>query len=338
MTAPTGPLAALTADPTLAALALGLLACLCLAGYLTLSAGGRPRPRKLAAVVPAPRHSPRPGNGRRDDHGRRREIDKTLREMNERRQSQAIPNDLRSRLRQAGLGWSRRTYVTVGLCAGAAVFALAMVVSGLGPLPSAAFGAAGGVLIPHLYVARARARRFKAFLAEMPDALDVITRGVRSGLPLGDCLRGIATDAGEPLRSEFRLLADDMSLGLALDDAMIRMARRTPLLEVKLLGIILAIQGKAGGNLSEAIGNLSRVLRQRKQMKGKIKALASEATASAAIIGSLPIIVLTLLYLAAPDYIGLLFSTQPGIIAMIGGGVWMSIGILVMRGMINIDL
>ncbi len=261
--------------------------------------------------------------------------------MTERQQTTAretAPANLRAKLKQAGLGWSRGFYVSLCVASGCTVFAIGQVVMGVGLAASIAFAVAGGFMLPRLFVSRARARRFKAFLAEMPDALDVITRGVRSGLPLGDCLRGIATDGREPLRTEFRLLSDDMVLGLPLDDAMERMAKRTPLLEVKLFGIILAIQSKAGGNLSEAIGNLSQVLRDRKKMEGKIKALSSEATASAAIIGSLPILVLGLLYMAAPDYIGLLFSTQVGIIAMVAGGVWMLIGILVMRGMINIDI
>lgn len=342
MTGIASEIGGLPVDPGAAAIALAMLSCFGLAGYLAISiTGSGAKPRRLSSVTRPPRiaHSAK-GSGR-DDRGRRRQIDETLKEMTDRQQATArenAPANLRARLRQAGLDWSRGFYVMICVASGGVVLAASQLAIGLGPLPSAAFALAAGFLLPHLYVSRARSGRLKAFLAEMPDALDVITRGVRSGLPLGDCLRGIATDGREPLKTEFRLLSDDMALGLPLDDAMVRMAKRTPLLEVKLVGVILAIQGKAGGNLSEAIGNLSRVLRERKKMEGKIRALSSEATASAAIIGALPILVLGLLYLAAPEYIGLLFSTQIGVIAMIGGGVWMMIGVLVMRGMIKIDV
>ena len=335
-------LAGLRLQPAAAAMALTALACAGLAGYFALSlTGPQVKSRRLSEVTRAPRAAHHAKADGRDDRGRRRQIDETLKEMTESQQATArenAPTNLRTRLRHAGLDWSRGFYVGLCVACGGTVLAVGHIALGLGAVPSVAFAFASGFLLPHIYVARARASRFRAFLAEMPDALDVITRGVRSGLPLGDCLRGIAADGSEPLRTEFRLLSDDMALGLPLDDAMLRMAKRIPLLEVKLFGIILAIQNKTGGNLSEAIGNLSRVLRDRKKMEGKIKALSSEATASAAIIGALPILVLGLLYLAAPDYIGLLFSTQIGIIAMVGGGVWMLIGIVVMRGMIKIDI
>lgn len=160
-------------------------------------------------------------------------------------------------------------------------------------------------------------------------------RGVRSGLPLHDCLRIIGREGAKKIRPEFALLVDDLAVGLTIGEACQRLYERNPMLEMRLLGIILNIQGKAGGNLSEAIGNLSRVLRERRRMKGKIKAISTEATSSAAIIGCLPVAVGGILYLMAPDYVSLLVTTQLGNLALAGGAVWMSIGIFVMRGMIN---
>jgi tight adherence protein B len=281
---------------------------------------------------------------RRDAQGekaRLRQIETTLREMAEKQQARArreAPNTLASRMKQAGLDWSRGRYVAVSILAGAVGVLFAVGAAGLPVLPALGFGVAFGFIGPHLFVGMKRGRRTRAFMGEMPDALDVIVRGVRSGLPLNDCLRMIAAEGREPLRTEFRQFVEDLAVGLTVEDAGARMFERVPLLEVKLLGIILNIQSRAGGNLSEAIGNLSRVLRDRRKMKGKIKAMATEATASAAIIGSLPIIVTGLLYATAPDYVGLLFTTTMGNIALAGGGTWMLIGVLVMRGMINFEV
>lgn len=330
-------------DPERLALALGGFAVIALFAVIAVSLMGRRAPARRLETVIGARSAGRDGRaGQRDERqGRRKQVDATLKELAERQQATAKKHgraDLRAQMRQAGIGWSRALYVAICVGAGAVVFALGVVGLGLGPLPSAGFAVAGGALLPYGYVGRKRAKRFKAFLAELPDALDVIVRGVRSGLPLNDCLRGIAEDGREPVRGEFKLLVEDMAIGLPLDEAISRMVARTPILEVTLFGIILSIQNKAGGNLSEAIGNLSRVLRDRKKMQGKIRALSAEATSSAAIIGALPILVLGLLYLSAPDYIALLFNTQVGNLALAAGGVWMTIGIFVMRGMIKIDI
>lgn len=277
----------------------------------------------------------------RGDRNRRKQIENTLREMAEKQRAHTQNRSrvtLAMRLRQSGLGWTKPVYMLFSVLAGALVFVFALGAAGLALAPALAFSGAGGLALPHLFVGYMRDKRLRAFLLELPDALDVIVRGVRSGLPLHDCLRIIASEGREPLKSEFRQLVDDLGVGLTINEAAERLFDRAPMLEVRLLGIILNIQGKAGGNLSEAIGNLSRVLRDRKKMKAKIKAISTEATASAAIIGSLPVVVAVLLYFASPDYISLLFTTQIGNIALLGGGVWMSIGVLVMRGMINFEV
>ena len=140
--------------------------------------------------------------------------------------------------------------------------------------------------LPNLVLSRLRMRRINKFIDIFPNALDIIVRGVKAGLPLGDTLRIIANELPEPVRSEFRKLVEAQALGLPLPEAAEKLAERVPISETNFFSIVIGIQSKSGGNLSEAIGNLSRTLRERKKMKGKIKAMAMEAKASAAIIGA----------------------------------------------------
>jgi tight adherence protein B len=147
----------------------------------------------------------------------------------------------------------------------------------------------------------------------------------------------IATDSPEPIRTEFRNILETQSVGLPLGEACAKLFERMPLAEANFFAIVIAIQQKSGGNLSEALGNLSKVLRDRKKMKGKIKAMSTEATASAAIIGALPIAVMAVVYLTSPDYITLLWTDRRGQMMLAASAVWMSIGIFVMKKMINFD-
>jgi len=167
--------------------------------------------------------------------------------------------------------------------------------------------------------------------------LDVVVRGIKSGLPLGDSLRVIAAESPEPIRAEFRHILDTQSIGVPLGEACTKLFDRMPLPEANFFGIVIAIQQKSGGNLSEALGNLSKVLRERKKMKGKIKAMSTEAKASAAIIGALPIVVMLVVYITSPDYITLLWTAKLGQMMLVGCAAWMSLGILVMKKMINFD-
>jgi tight adherence protein B len=178
----------------------------------------------------------------------------------------------------------------------------------------------------------------KKFGEKFADALDVIVRGIKSGLPLNDCLRIVANEADEPVATEFRLIIEGQALGLPLTEAVAKLYERMPSAEANFFGIVLAIQQKTGGNLSETLGNLSRVLRERRKMRDKIQAVSMEAKASAWIIGSLPVVVALLVYLTTPKYIELLWLTQTGKVAMVAGGLWMLIGVLVMKKMINFDI
>jgi tight adherence protein B len=240
-------------------------------------------------------------------------------------------------MRQGGLAWSRTTYGLVSLGAGILSFLAGLSLLGGQIMPAAAFGVAGGLLLPHLYVGFRRKRRLNRFTAEFPNAVDVIVRGVKSGLPLVDCLKINAAEAQEPVRSEFKAIVQDQTLGLPLDEAVQRLPERVPLAEANFFAIVIAIQSRTGGSLSEALGNLSKVLRERRKMKAKIKSMSSEAKASAAIIGSLPAIVAGLVYITSPDYISLLFTETVGNVVLVGSGLWMLMGCLVMRKMINFD-
>lgn len=177
--------------------------------------------------------------------------------------------------------------------------------------------------------------RQKKFANQLADAIDVIVRGVKSGLPLNQCLRIIAAESPEPIKSEFQALCDGQAMGVPLEIGLQRMYDHMPLPEVNFFSIVLVIQQKTGGNLSESLGNLSTVLRSRKLMKEKVKALSAEATASAGIIGSLPVLVGMLVWFTRPDYIGILFTHPVGNLILMGCAVLMSVGIFVMYKMVN---
>jgi len=269
----------------------------------------------------------------------KRSVQAALKEFEERQKAKNDRNarpTLAMRLIQAGLGWSRRTYYLFSAGLGVGVGFLGLILSGQ---PVVGLGAAviGALGMPSWFVNHLRKRRQKAFIAELPTAIDLIVRGIRSGLPLGDCLRMISTETKEPVRSEFRTIMEAQQMGMPVGEACLKLYERMPLQEANFFGIVIAIQQKAGGNLSEALGNLANVLRERRKMREKIQAMSMEAKASAAIIGSLPFVVGGLVYLTSPNYIKILFVTTSGNLILVGGGLYMLLGILVMRQMINFD-
>jgi tight adherence protein B len=277
-------------------------------------------------------------SGKPGDSHRKRSLEDVLREIEEKQKAkQRTKPTLMVRIRQAGLGWTRSTYYSV--CAGAGIASFFAAYAGLGsnPLTALGFGIAGGLLLPHFYVNSKRNGRFKRFTAEFANAMDVIVRGLKAGLPLADCMKIIAAEAQEPVRSEFRAVIEDQAMGMPADEAVQRMPVRMPVTEANFFAIVIAIQSRSGGSLSEALANLSKVLRERQKMKSKIKAMSQEAKSSAAIIGIMPVFVTGAIYLTSPGYISLLFTTVPGNMILAGAGVWMLIGILVMRKMINFD-
>jgi tight adherence protein B len=266
---------------------------------------------------------------------RREQVESTLKDLEARRlQEKRVP--LNMRLSQAGLDWTPQKFWMVSAVIGGAFFFLAMFVGG--GLPGAAgLAFAGGFGLPRWMLSFLKKRRENKFLAALPDAVDVIVRGIKAGLPLFESIKVVAADSPEPLRSEFLAIIETQAIGMPLGEACSRLYERMPLPEANFFGIVVSIQQKSGGNLSEALGNLSKVLRDRKKMKEKIQAMSMEAKASAGIIGSLPPIVMFLVYLTTPQYISLLWTHPTGQLMLVGCVVWMSMGILVMKKMINFD-
>lgn len=203
---------------------------------------------------------------------------------------------------------------------------------------------AGSIIIiiffigPRWLLSRARGRRLKAFLEEFPNAVDVIVRAVRSGLPLTDGIAMVALDGKEPVASEFKRIMESQYVGLTMPESVRGLVQRVMCPETNFFSIVLQVQSQAGGNISDALANLAHVLRERKRTRAKARAMAAEAKASAWIIGLLPVIVSILVYVTSPDYMMLLFTTHTGNIIVGGSLVWMLIGILIMSKMINFKL
>ncbi len=244
---------------------------------------------------------------------------------------------LQDKINQAGLTWEVRTFhlASIGLAVAGLFFGFTM--TGqivVGVLAAAVFGLG----LPNWALGYLAKRRKTKFIEEFPNAIDIIVRGIKSGLPLGDCLRIIASEAREPLKGEFRAIVEAQNLGLSVGDACARLFKRMPLQEANFFVIVIQIQQKAGGNLSEALGGLSRVLRERKKMKMKVSAMSMEAKASAVIIGSLPFFVVMMVQVASPGFIDPLFNTQTGHLMLLGSGFWMMCGIITMKSMINFDV
>jgi tight adherence protein B len=266
---------------------------------------------------------------------RREQVEGSLKEIEQRR-SKAKSPPLSVRIAQAGLSWSKRRFIITSAILGVLGFLVALGLNG-GVLAAAGMAFAGGFGLPRWILKFLKKRREAKFLKDFPDAVDVIVRGIKAGLPLLDSIRVIVNDSPEPIRSEFRAIVETQSFGLPLGEACAKLYERIPVAEANFFGIVISIQQKAGGNLSEALGNLSRVLRDRKKMKAKIQAMSMEAKASAGIIGSLPPAVMTLVYITSPTYIELLWTQPMGRMMLAASATWMFIGIMVMRKMINFD-
>ena len=266
---------------------------------------------------------------------RRTEVEDTLKELEARSKKQRNP-PLSVRIEQAGMSWSTQQFMIGSGVLGVMAF-VAVVFIGGGLLAAAVFAFAAAFGLPRWILSFLKKRRHNKFLENFPDAVDIIVRGIKAGLPLFDSMKVIVSDAPEPIKSEFRAIVETQTIGLPLGEACGRLYQRVPLPEANFFGIVIGIQQKSGGNLSEALGNLSRVLRDRKKMKAKIKAMSMEAKASAGIIGSLPILVMGIVYITSPDYIELLWTTPVGRLLLAGSAVWMLLGIMVMKKMINFD-
>ncbi|OJU69515.1 MAG: pilus assembly protein, partial [Rhizobiales bacterium 63-7] len=221
---------------------------------------------------------------------RRKSMQDSIKEMEKRSEQKNRSLSIREKLAQTGLPLTMKHFYIGSTGLGIVTFAIAFLLSGSLPIAAGlAFAASMG--LPRWVVAYLISRRKKKFLEEFPNSLDVMVRSIRSGLPLNDAMRMIASDGQEPVRSEFLRVVEAQQMGFSIPEACSRMTQTMPLQELSFFAIVIAIQSQAGGNLSEALGNLARVLRERKKMKAKVAALSMEAKASAAIIGALPFIV-----------------------------------------------
>ncbi|MGL4242815.1 MAG: type II secretion system F family protein [Beijerinckiaceae bacterium] len=267
---------------------------------------------------------------------RKKAVSDSLKELEDRENANRRVT-LADMIGRAGLSITTQQFYMFSAAAAAGLALLTLVFTG-NLIATGLAAIIGGLGLPRWFLGFLRKRRVAKFILEFPNAIDIIVRGIKSGLPLADCIRIIAAEAQEPLRSEFRAIVEAQTLGLSIGDACARLFKRMPISEANFFVIVIQIQQKAGGNLSEALGNLSRVLRDRKRMKDKVKALSMEAKASAWIIGALPIIVGVLVQLSSPGFIAPLFTTQMGHIMLVGSAFWMLCGIVVMKQMINFDI
>lgn len=247
------------------------------------------------------------------------------------------PKQLAKRIEQTGKSWTLANFVVASAILAAVVMAAVVIKTG-----RISFAIPVGLLVglgfPHWFIGSMIKRRIVNFTRRFPDAIELMVRGLRSGLPITETLGIVATEIPGPVGVEFRLVADKMKIGRTMEAALQESADRLGTPEFQFFTITLAIQRETGGNLAETLSNLAEVLRKRSQMKLKIKALSSESKASAYIVGSLPFIVFGLISFISPEYMADFFVEPRLIIAGLGGMLWMSIGVFVMAKMVNFEI
>jgi tight adherence protein B len=327
-------------DPML--LLMGVLGFVAVAGVGLVFAGVGSGSGKAAKRVQAVAQKGKGGSRQNSGRGpapndtaaqRRKQLERTLQEEGKKRRAAIF--DAASKLRQAGLSMEAKTFWMIAAGLGVGVTVLALAVLHANPMVALMAGFVAGAGVPLWFLGVLVKKRNAKFGMAFADAVDIIVRGLRSGLPLHDCLKVIGSESPEPLSGEFRRLVESLSMGMTLDQGLEKMHERMPAPELRFFAIVLNIQQKTGGNLGEALGNLSAVLRSRRMMREKIKALSSEAVSSAGVIGCLPPGVAGLLSVVNPHYLSVMFSDPRGHLMLAGGAVWMTMGIMVMRKMIN---
>ncbi|MFC3711968.1 type II secretion system F family protein [Sphingoaurantiacus capsulatus] len=247
------------------------------------------------------------------------------------------PAELRARLERSGKSWTLGQYALA--CAGTFTgAALVLISAGAPPLLALLVGSFLGIGLPHAVVGFLIKRRVAAFTTRFPDAIDLLVRGLRSGLPVSESLGVVGKEIAEPVGSEFRIVADKIRIGRTMEVALHEMAARMNTPEFQFFVITLSIQRETGGNLAETLANLGEVLRKRAQMKLKINAMSSESKASAYIVGSLPFAVFGLVWMANKNYLMPFFEDQRLMIAGTIGFVWMSIGAFIMSKMVRFEI
>ncbi len=265
---------------------------------------------------------------------RRKAVADTLKDI-ENKQKASEKLSLRVRLQRAGIDATPKHFYIASAITGVIAAVVSFLVFPSAPIAAPIAGFVGTFGLPRWYLTQATKSRQVKFLKEFANAIDVIVRGVKSGLPLNECLGIIARESPEPIGSEIREVVEQQRVGVPLSECLDRLMDRMPLPEVKFFAVVIAIQQQAGGNLSEALGNLSGVLRDRVKLQLKVKALSAEAKASASVLAALPPVVGLLVYLTSPGYISLLWTKTTGQFMLLISAFWMFCGIMVMRKMIN---
>ncbi|GGO94668.1 tight adherence protein B [Stakelama pacifica] len=247
------------------------------------------------------------------------------------------PTELAKRLERTGKGWTLGQYAMAS--AGIAVVTMVLLwLRGLPLLIALFVGIFLGAGIPHKTVGYLINRRVNRFTVQFPDAIDLLVRGLRSGLPITETIGVVGTEVSGPTGEEFRSVADKMKIGRPLDAALQETADRLGTPEFQFFVITIQIQRETGGNLAETLSNLADVLRKRAQMKLKIRAMSSESKASAYIVGSLPFIVFAMIMWLSPDYMLQFFQDPRLIVAGLGGMIWMAIGAFIMAKMVSFEI
>jgi len=317
-------------------IAVFFLFALALGGVAFAFTGGDEKTQKRVAAVAKPGGQAR-GRGapQQDAAQKRKNVAVLLKDVEKNRAAKKERPTMRRRLEQAGFPKAnpRMFWIICGGCA--AITAAIAFFTHQNPLVIAASMFVVGLGLPRWVLGFLTNRRKKKFTAHFATGIDVIVRSVKSGLPTNEALRIVAREVPNPVGTEFNNLVESLKVGVTLEQAMKRMMESMPTPEVGFFTIVMTIQSKSGGNLSEALGNLAAVLRDRKRLQGKIKAMSSEAKASAMIIGSLPPGVMGIVYLTTPSYISKLFTERSGNLMLAGCVIWMTMGIMVMRKMIN---
>ncbi len=247
------------------------------------------------------------------------------------------PALLRLRLQQTGRNWSLSQYALASLGLGA-VTIFVLLFRGAPPTLAIPFGAMVGFGLPHFIISKLIQKRVNTFTARFPDAIELMVRGLRSGLPISETIGIVANEIPEPVRSEFRTVADKMKLGRTMEVALQETSDRLNTPEFQFFVISLAIQRETGGNLAETLSNLADVLRKRSSMKLKIRAMSSESKASAWIVGALPFIVFGLIWFINSAYMQNFFVDERLMIAGGVGLIWMSLGAFIMSRMVNFEI
>jgi tight adherence protein B len=321
----------------------GVLGFVVIAAAGMVLAGGSPnrgkvvkRAQQITGATPAARRSQATARAAASGADtRRKQIVRTLKEQEKQQKKARLT--LSSKLAQAGLSATPVQFYVASAGIGLVVALIALILH-QNPLISIAGGAGVGVVLPRWVIGFLAKRRTTKFTSQFADAMDVIVRGIKSGLPVHECLKIIAKESPQPLSKEFHRLVDNVGMGMALDQALERMQESMNTSELRFFAIVMNVQQRTGGNLAEALGNLSAVLRARKLMREKVKALSSEATASAAVIAVLPPGVVGMISVTSPLYMLPMFHDPRGNLMLLGAAFWMSLGIFIMRRMINFKM